>query len=79
MEDASWLSALLVFNDGEEKTVDLEQRAQRLARSLQSRMTDKLRKDLDVAARALMIYAPDLVRHIKDRPLSLLEGADEED
>ena len=77
--DADWLTALLTFNDMPEKAVDLEERAQRLARSLSSRMSDTLSKDLTVAARALAIYSSELVDHIRKVPLEALASLSSEE
>lgn len=66
--ETDWLTALMAFNDTPEKAVDLEVKAQRLARSLSSRMSDTLTKDLTVAARALAIYSAELVDHVKKAP-----------
>ncbi|WP_029585299.1 ParB/RepB/Spo0J family partition protein [Bradyrhizobium sp. URHD0069] len=70
--DADWLTALLTFNGATEQTIDLEKKAQRLARSLSSRMTNTLTKDLKIAARALAIYSPELVDHIRNSPRDAL-------
>jgi hypothetical protein len=72
--ETDWLKALMVFNDQPEKAVDLEEKAQRLARSLSARMSDTLTKDLTVAARALAIYSGELVDHVKNAPPEALEN-----
>jgi hypothetical protein len=72
------LTALLTFNGAAEQAVDLEQKAQRLARSLSSRMTNTLTKDLKVAARALAIYSQELVEHIRNSPRGALSSLSRE-
>jgi hypothetical protein len=62
----SWFRARALFLELDEEEASIEVKAQRLARSLKSRMTDKLRRNLHVAARALAIYSPELVQFIRD-------------
>ena len=60
LEDASWTSARLAFAGVEPKERDDEERAAKLARRINSKLTNLLSRDPRITARALAIYDPDL-------------------
>jgi hypothetical protein len=76
-QSIDWLQARAAYVGIEDKAVDLEQMAQRLARALNARMTDKLSKDPLVGARALAIYSRELVTHIRNASEEELDGLGE--
>lgn len=62
LEEARWDSARLAFVGVEEKERDDEEKAAKLAKRINSRLTDLLKRDPVVTARALEIYDPTLPR-----------------
>ena len=64
--DAKWSSVRLVYAGVEPKEIDAEERAAKLARRLNSRMTNLLSRDPRVTARALEMYNPELPRALMD-------------
>ena len=66
LEDASWTHARLSFAGVEPKEIDVEERAAKLAKRINSRLTNLLSRDPQVTARALAIYDPDLPPKLMD-------------
>lgn len=60
LEDASWTSARLAFAGVEPKERDDEERAAKLARRINSKLTNLLSREPRITARALTIYDPEL-------------------
>jgi len=60
LEDASWTTARLTFAGVEPKEIDNEERAAKLARRINSKLTNLLSRDPHITARALAIYDPSL-------------------
>jgi ParB/Sulfiredoxin domain len=60
LEEASWATARLAFVGAEPKERDDEERAAKLARRINSKLTNLLSRDPRVTARALEIYNPEL-------------------
>lgn len=66
-QSVCWYKAQSVYNNQDEKgEVDIEEEAQRLARNLHSRMSNKLRRDPTISARALEIHCPEVIEYIKE-------------
>lgn len=66
LDDVKWATARQVYAGVEAKEINEEDRAQRLARNINNRLTDKLKKDPSVTARALEIYDPELPRALME-------------
>ncbi len=60
LEEASWGIARMAFHGVESKERDAEQRAETLAKTINSRLTNLLKRDPEVTARALALYDPEL-------------------
>jgi len=60
LEEASWMHARLTFAGVEPKEIDDEKRAAKLARRINSKLTNVLSRDPRITARALAIYDPEL-------------------
>ena len=60
LDEASWTSARLAFIGVEPKERDDEEEAAKLAKRINSRLTNLLSRDPRITARALAIYDPDL-------------------
>lgn len=58
--ETTWSLARLAHLHAEPAEVDAEKKAGQLARSIRSRLEDRLSKDATVTARALAIYDPEL-------------------
>lgn len=76
-QSVSWLSARSLYQNWQDGEYNLEKDAQQLARTLQSRLTNKLRKNLTVSMRALQIYSPDLIEFIKKNESTAVDPEDE--
>jgi hypothetical protein len=60
LDEASWTSARLAFAGVEPKERDDEEEAAKLAKRINSRLTNRLSRDPRITARALALYDPDL-------------------
>jgi hypothetical protein len=64
--ETSWAQAKLVYQGAEATEVDDELRAERLARRINSRLTNLLSRDPKVTARALELYDPKLPKGLTE-------------
>jgi hypothetical protein len=78
LNGTSWWKANLVWSGFDKKQIDRQGLAAGLAKTLRSRLEDRLSKDPKVTATALMIYDPDLFHPLTNEMLAIKEnyGAD---
>ncbi len=74
LEDTKWMVARLAYAGVEPKAIDDEERAAKLAKALNRRMTNLLSRDPRITARALEIYNPGLPRELMKVWEERLEG-----
>jgi hypothetical protein len=82
LEETSWAQARLAFSGAEAGEVDAEVRAERLARLINSRLTNLLSRDANVTARALELYDRELPKRLREAwraPNDVAVIADEQD
>lgn len=64
-KSVTWQHARYLYKGLDEEEIDEEEQAQRLARALNDRMSDRLRRNPRVATRALEIHCRTLVDYIR--------------
>jgi hypothetical protein len=64
LDDTSWVQARLTFAGVEPKEIGDEERAAKLAKRINSKLTNLLSRDPRITARALAIYDPDLPQQL---------------
>ena len=78
LKDATWFKVSLVWRGFDKKQIDENERAAGLAKTLRSRMDDRLSRDPKVTAKALMLYDPDLL-HPLTKELLAIDGNEDAD
>jgi hypothetical protein len=83
LNETSWAQAKLIYQGAEANEIDDELRAERLARRINSRLTNLLSRDPKVTARALELYDPKLPKRLAEawgtpNPIAAIAEEDDE-